>query len=531
MALLVSLGDPAQEHVSSLSAGRTDELGTESARARSYSELRVPFLRLLLRTVLDLIAKRLRSVREAYEPLIPLIYSPRSFAEGTPTGLQYFLILSPSPPHGLDLRRLSAVPIAVTGTRSVSSQSNLAIELLTTRFTNILKRIHFCIPNEQLTDLIEPVLGFLDYGCEAIQNDLSAVVWFTETVRNLIPVERPSPDEPEDIVEDSFLRYQTPSSSPTPDLRDRTILSPLSSIPSSREDLDNPMADQFNPPVRPPMPARGHATAPTFDPEQPRTLRRFFQDLETLFERSGVEADRQKKEWVVRYLLINVAELCESLPDYYADDKSYEDFRQAIIALYPGASDERKYSVADVENLVARRAKSSIANISELSAYYREFFAMTSYLIRQGRLSPAEQSRLFVRGIAPPLWEQISRCLQLKLPDHYPDDPYTLEQVYDAAKFVLHGTLSSASSSSQSANTSSGGLVKTEEIVPILRYLVQAITEQPGNRGYGGNGFTGPRYQSNAPHLRRLASPMLLTLSRMRAPRITTTTSVITAGT
>ncbi|CDO73702.1 hypothetical protein BN946_scf185015.g30 [Trametes cinnabarina] len=348
-------------------------------------------------------------------------------------------------------------------------------------------------------DLIEPVLGFLDYSCEAIQNDLSAAVWFTETVRNLIPVERPSPDEHEDIVEDSFLRYQTPSSSPIPNLHNRTILSPLSLIPSSREDLDNPMANQFNPPVRPPMPARGHATAPTFDPEQPQTLRRFFQDLETLFERSGVEADRQKKEWVIRYLPINVAELCENLPEYYADDKSYEDFRQAIIALYPGASDERKYSVADVENLVARRAKSSIANISELSAYYHEFFVMTSYLIRQGRLSPAEQSRLFVRRIAPPLWEQISRRLQLKLPDHYPDDPYTLEQVYDAAKFVLHGTLSSASSSSQSANASSSGLVKTEEIAPILRYLVQAIAEQPGNRGYGGNGFAGPRYQPNAP--------------------------------
>ncbi|CDO72058.1 hypothetical protein BN946_scf184962.g1, partial [Trametes cinnabarina] len=472
---------------------------SQTPAIRSYSELRVSFFTFHCVLFSTFIAKRLRSVSEAYELLRPLIHSPRNFAEGTPTGLQYLLILSPSPPHGLDLRRLSAVSIAVTGTRSVSSQSNLAIELLTTRFTNVLKRIHFRIPNEQLTDLIEPVLGFLDYGCEAIQNDLSAAVWFTETVRNLIPVEQPSPDEPEDIVEDSFLRYQTPSSSPTPDLRDRTILSPLSSIPSSREDLDNPMADQFNPPVRPPMPARGHATAPTFDPEQPRTLRRFFQDLETLFERSGVEADRQKKEWVVRYLPINVAELCKSLPEYYADDKSYEDFRQAIIALYPGASDERKYSVADVENLVAKHAKSSIANISELSAYYREFFAMTSYLIRQGRLSPAEQSRLFVRGIAPPLWEQVSRHLQLKLPDHYPDDPYTLEQVYDAAKFVLHGTLSSASSSSQSANASTGGLVKTEEIAPILRYLVQAIAEQPGNRGYGGNGFAGPRYQPDAP--------------------------------
>ncbi|CDO78001.1 hypothetical protein BN946_scf184723.g8 [Trametes cinnabarina] len=324
-------------------------------------------------------------------------------------------------------------------------------------------------------DLIEPVLGFLDYGCKAIQNDLSAAVWFTETVRNLIPVERPSPDEPEDIVKDSFLRYQTPSSSPTPDLCDHTILSPLSSIPSSREDLDNPMANQFNPAVRPPMPARGHATAPMFDPEQPRTLHRFFQDLKTLFEQNGVKEDRQKKEWVVHYLPIDVAELCESLPEYYADGKSYNDIRQAIIALYPGASDKQKYFVVDVENLIARHAKSSIANISELSAYYRKFLAMTLYLICQGRLSAAEQLCLFIHGIAP------------------------ATQVYDVAKFVLHGTLSSASSSSQSANTSSSSLVKTEEIAPILRYLVQAIAEQPGNCSYGGNGFTGPRYQLNAP--------------------------------
>ncbi|CDO77309.1 hypothetical protein BN946_scf184763.g3, partial [Trametes cinnabarina] len=417
------------------------------------------------------------------------------------------------------------------GTRSVSSQSNLVIELLTTRFTNILKRIHFHIPNEQLTDLIKPVLGFLDYGCEAIQNDLSAAVWFTETIRNLIPVERPSPDEPEDIVEDSFLRYQTPSSSPTPNLRNRTILSPLSSIPSSREDLDNPMADQFNPAVRPPMPARGHATAPTFNPEQPRTLRRFFQDLETLFERSGVEEDHQKKEWVVCYLPIDVAELCKSLPEYYAGGKSYDDFHQAIIALYPEESDEQKYSVADIENLVARRAKSSIVNISELSAYYREFFAMTSYLIHQGHLSAAEQLRLFVRGIALPLWEQISCRLQLKLPDHYPDDPYTLEQVYDAAKFVLHGTLLSTSSSSQSANTSSSGLVKTEEIAPILRYLVQAIAEQPGNHGYGGNGFTGPHYQPNAPSPPPPHFPNAPYPQQEARPTNNTTTSVITAGT
>ena len=98
----------------------------------------------------------------------------------------------------------------------------------------------------------------------------------------------------------------------------------------------------------PAMPARGHATVPDFDPTQPRTLRRFFQDIETLFERCGVVEDQSRKQWVVRYMPIDAADLTTFSPG-----KSYEDFRTEIKSLYPGAEDERKYTIADVKNLVA----------------------------------------------------------------------------------------------------------------------------------------------------------------------------------
>ncbi|EPS96449.1 hypothetical protein FOMPIDRAFT_1089392, partial [Fomitopsis schrenkii] len=111
-----------------------------------------------------------------------------------------------------------------------------------------------------------------------------------------------------------------------------------------------------------------------------------------------------------------------------------------IKSLFPGAEDERKYAVADVKALVARRAASSIATITELSSYYREFFTMTSYLIKNKRLSESEQSRLFVEGIRDPLWDQVQLRLQIKYAAHYPDDPYPMNDVYEAAKFVLHGT-------------------------------------------------------------------------------------------
>ncbi|OSD04852.1 hypothetical protein PYCCODRAFT_1363312, partial [Trametes coccinea BRFM310] len=224
--------------------------------------------------------------------------------------------------------------------------------------------------------------------------------------------------------------------------------------------------------------------APYFDPNNPRTLRRFFQDLEALFERSGVESDAQKKQWVLRYFSIDVADLCENLPECADETKTYDDFKRAIIALYPGADDSRKYSLTDVENLVARRASAPIATAAELSSYYRDFYAMTSYLISQNRLSTSEQSRLFVRGIAQPLWGQVSQRLQLKLPDHYPKDPYKLDDVYNTTKFVLHGTVTATPPTvhaTASASNSGGTTVKIEDFASLLRMLTQAASEGTAN--------------------------------------------------
>ena len=197
-----------------------------------------------------------------------------------------------------------------------------------------------------------------------------------------------------------------------------------------------------------------------------------------------MENDAAKKKWVTRYLPIDDSELCESLPSYTADDKTYEDFKTDILALYPGAGDTRKFSVADVEALVAARAANPITSIGELSSYYREFLAMTTYLIGRKRLSESEQSRYFIRGIRAPLLDQVSQRLQLKNPDHYPDDPYPAKEVYDAAAFVLHGTL--ATPAARSATTTAAGgsdsaTVKVEDLGPLLRLLVQTVGEGGAN--------------------------------------------------
>jgi hypothetical protein len=91
--------------------------------------------------------------------------------------------------------------------------------------------------------------------------------------------------------------------------------------------------------VIPTMPARNHSTAPKFRSDQPRELRRYFDELGHLFGNCQINSDEDKKKYAVRYLEIDLADLWETLPQYQAP-YSYDDFVQAIFILYPGASEE-----------------------------------------------------------------------------------------------------------------------------------------------------------------------------------------------
>ena len=97
-----------------------------------------------------------------------------------------------------------------------------------------------------------------------------------------------------------------------------------------------------------------------------------------------------------------------------------------------------------MDKLVGETSRVGILSLADLGRYHREFMAITTFLITKNRILPAEQSRAFARGFPPELWNRVAHRLQLKLPDHFPDDPYTLEEIHDAACFVLHGTASYA---------------------------------------------------------------------------------------
>ncbi|KAG6838189.1 hypothetical protein C0991_001162, partial [Blastosporella zonata] len=132
------------------------------------------------------------------------------------------------------------------------------------------------------------------------------------------------------------------------------------------------------------MPARGHNTAPSFSPNEPRELPRYFQELEFLFASSGVTDDADKKALGVRYVDYNTSEQWQSLAEYEVSvidpatqtliPYTYQDWKKAVISLYPGADNATKYSMADLDQVTGEAGRTDIKSISQFAAYYRKFY-------------------------------------------------------------------------------------------------------------------------------------------------------------
>ena len=195
-------------------------------------------------------------------------------------------------------------------------------------------------------------------------------------------------------------------------------------------------------PVVPHMPTCGDHGSPQFDPKRLCELRRFFKDLKFHFTQSQVVDEEEMKQHALWFVDCNTTELWEILPEFTDVTMSYQKFVNAMYKLYPGLDAERRWLIGDIEKLVGEASRVGILSLADLGKYHREFTAMTTFLIAKNCISAAEQSRAFACGCPQKLWAKVAHQLQLKFPDHFPDDLYTLEQIHDAVWFILHCTMS-----------------------------------------------------------------------------------------
>ena len=187
------------------------------------------------------------------------------------------------------------------------------------------------------------------------------------------------------------------------------------------------------------MPARGERAAPSFDQNRPRELIRFFEDLEYLFVRATLEDEAEKKKHVLRYVDFDVEQIWKSFQEYTDPTKTYQDFKTAILAHYPDASGDYVYSLNDMDRLIGERQRIGMSTTVELADYHLKFLSITSWLIEKQQLGSLEQQRNYLRAFQPRLLGSINNRLQMKFPDHHPNIPHTVKDVYEAARFILQG--------------------------------------------------------------------------------------------
>jgi hypothetical protein len=185
------------------------------------------------------------------------------------------------------------------------------------------------------------------------------------------------------------------------------------------------------------MPARGERAAPSFDKSKPRELIRFFEELEYLFERAALAQETEKKKHVIRYVDFEVEQIWKTFPEFTDPTKSYKEFKAAILVHYPDASGDYVYSLRDMDIIIGERQRLGISNTIELAEYHLQFLTITSWLIEKQQLGVLEQQRGYLRAFQPRLLGAINNRLQMKYPDHHPNIPHTVQEVYEAARFIL----------------------------------------------------------------------------------------------
>ncbi|KAG5724825.1 hypothetical protein E4T56_gene12636 [Termitomyces sp. T112] len=208
------------------------------------------------------------------------------------------------------------------------------------------------------------------------------------------------------------------------------------------------------------MPLHNDTTVPKWDESRPRELPQYFKELKYLFTNCSITDDTQKKEYALQYISYNTAETWLGLPEFgdnignnTPQPYTYQEWKSAVLRLYPGTDASACYNLGNLEWLVNQTFNSDLATLGRFSDYYRDFQRIARWSLTNGKLYHHEEHHLFQQGIPMSLWSKIVCCLEITLPDHHSEDPYDVDQVFKGTKWILKGT---DTSTTKTSNGTSG---------------------------------------------------------------------------
>ncbi len=126
------------------------------------------------------------------------------------------------------------------------------------------------------------------------------------------------------------------------------------------------------------MPQPGEKNALFFDVERPQELNRFFERMEDWFAEENLIANAERKRKTVRYMDIETEDQWKALSTF--DTGMFDQFKERIIACYPGAVDVVKGSVAGLKKKIKQIGLVSTEDRDELLSLIRIMMAEVAKL-------------------------------------------------------------------------------------------------------------------------------------------------------
>ena len=248
---------------------------------------------------------------------------------------------------------------------------------------------------------------------------------------------------------------------------------------------------------------RREELAPSFDRSKTREFPRYFDDLEALFTRANVTNNADKKKWVLRYVDFDTEQLWKALPEFDNPLSTYDNFKYAILNFYPDAYGDFVYSIHDLEALISDYQRREIASLTELSDFHRQFLTISHWLIKKQQLEKLEQQRAYIRAFHPAMLNAINRRLQLKNLDHHPGIPYPVQDVLDAARFIIVNQAHYSAPQATTPRTSDVHTITTAHLQLLLTEVKQSLIIHPvePHRIYSKQAPTSTKATPSATHI------------------------------
>jgi hypothetical protein len=255
--------------------------------------------------------------------------------------------------------------------------------------------------------------------------------------------------------------------------------------PSTGSGQNNPSSAMPTGPRR--MPKPGEKNAPTFDPEKPEELGRFFERIEDWFAEDGIVDEDVKKKKIVKYLDADSEIQWKAFSKF--GQGSFAEFREQIMASYPKAEDVMKGSVTALKKRVKKIGPVDVDERDELLSLIR---IMTAEVGKLKMIQPAiHTNRELVELFLSRLTQDFARRIAHKLSVHRlvnakaaaaaprnPEDMYDIDEVMEMAKQTA---MESANPFGKflwtSETTSTVSNVKLEEAVARLADSVNLQTQ------------------------------------------------------